>query len=193
MKKKNLLIGVIACIMLSILAIGGTIAWLTDQEQVTNVVTVGNVNIEIIEDWDEKDGRNIVPGVDVTKVATVKNNGANPAYIRAKVILSNEYFNEYVDIDFNIAGPDYKWFKDGDYYYYTKIVPPGEITEALFSKFVLSETYIEPPIGGQPGFNIDVYAEAIQSQGFEPSDTSSVEFKNAILDAFDNYTQQTAP
>ena len=193
MKKKKLILAVTGCLLISILTIGGTLAWLTDQEQVKNVATIGNVNIEINEEWEPEDGLNIVPDVDITKKPSVKNIGANPAYIRAKVVFSDSYYNDYVELDYNLNDTNGQWFRNGDYYYYNQIVIPGESTTPLFTQFKLSSNYIEPPIGVNPGFDIDVYAEAIQSQGFEPSENTEASFASAILDAFRNYMQPATP
>lgn len=183
MKKKKLLIGLVGCLFLSLLAIGGTLAWLVDDAKVTNTVSIGKVDIEINETWDETDGQDIVPGVYIDKIPTVKNIGKNPAYIRAKVVITNDYFTDLLEIDFN----NENWFKEGEYYYYKEIVNINTSTKPLFTKFKLSDDYIEPQDSENPGFNIDVYAEAIQSEGFEPEDNTEAKFRDAILNAFNNY------
>ena len=103
--------------------IGGTLAYFTDTDEATNVVTFGNVKIEQMEQ--ERDGsefvqnQNIVPAVltkltkdNVTvngytfpirslagnyndKIVSVKNTGTNPAYIRT--IIAVPSINGYDD------------------------------------------------------------------------------------------------
>ena len=46
MNKRKLLLVALSLCMVAILAMGGTLAYLTDTDAKTNVFTVGNVNIE---------------------------------------------------------------------------------------------------------------------------------------------------
>ena len=77
--------------------IGGTLAYFTDTDTETNKFTVGNVKIGIVEkgekdgqevDWAEAD-KELIPGTstvnNVTKSVTVKNVGANDAYMWIEV------------------------------------------------------------------------------------------------------------
>ena len=53
--------------MVGSLAVGGTLAWFTDTETATNVVTMGNVDITLSEDGGE-DGAIIDGGLEYTDV-----------------------------------------------------------------------------------------------------------------------------
>ena len=77
--------------------IGGTLAYFTDTDTETNKFTVGNVKIDIVEkgekdgqevDWAEAD-KELIPGTstvnNVKKSVTVKNVGANDAYMWIEV------------------------------------------------------------------------------------------------------------
>ena len=76
--KKRILILALAAIMVGC-AIGGTMAYYTNQNAVTNVITAGNIRAEL-QEWADLDMtvpyKNpedaIMPGDDVTKVVTVK-------------------------------------------------------------------------------------------------------------------------
>lgn len=61
------------------LAIGGTVAYLTDRSTATNPFTMGDVEIELNEDF--VDGSQLMPGVDIKKEATITNTGKNDAYV----------------------------------------------------------------------------------------------------------------
>jgi len=61
------------------IAIGGTVAYLTDRDSKANVFTVGNVGIELVEDFEQ--GSKLTPGVDVNKDIQIKNTGANEAWV----------------------------------------------------------------------------------------------------------------
>ena len=114
--KKKLVLSLAAAALVGTLAVGGTLAWFTDTETATNVVTTGNVDIA----WFEGDGNvekkitdkytgiqfgtetPVTPGQNLDKEARIKNEGKNAAYIRAKIVFlegENEISKpEYMDI-----------------------------------------------------------------------------------------------
>ena len=47
--KKKLVLSLAAAAMVGTLAVGGTLAWFTDTETATNVVTTGHVDISVME------------------------------------------------------------------------------------------------------------------------------------------------
>lgn len=61
------------------IAIGGTLAYLTDRDSEANVFTVGNVEIDLNEDFEQ--GAELIPGVKIEKEATITNTGINDAYV----------------------------------------------------------------------------------------------------------------
>ena len=80
MNKKKLVV-VIACLMMTLtLVVGGTLAYFTAEDNATNVFTVGNVNIDLIEEY-EQDSE-LAPGLKINKDVSVKNTGSKPAYVR---------------------------------------------------------------------------------------------------------------
>ena len=96
MKKKIVAICLVAC--LAVIAIAGaTLAYFTDTKKAENTFTMGNVKITLDEtDIDDPDGDrvtkndyNVYPGQTVVKEPIVHNVGANDAYIRATVNVSN--------------------------------------------------------------------------------------------------------
>lgn len=76
MKKSNKVIAVVLSLALLLTAVGGTIAWLTDKDKAENVFTVGNIDIEILDDetridaYRIKDGRFSLLEGDVSAKAT---------------------------------------------------------------------------------------------------------------------------
>lgn len=85
MNKRKLLLVALSLCMVAILAMGGTLAYLTDYETETNVFTVGNVDITLDEDFEEDSL--LVPGIDVNKDVYVTNVGTEPAYVRVHVAI----------------------------------------------------------------------------------------------------------
>lgn len=78
-QNKKFLIGILSVCLIAVMAIGGTLAFLTDTDEVTNTFTVGDLKIDLTEpNWDnENDGKNLVPGDTEVKDPTViekKNN-----------------------------------------------------------------------------------------------------------------------
>lgn len=107
MKKKI----VALCLVVALAAtaiIGGTLAYFTDTDEETNTFTVGNVKIDLIEQQKTENGlkpfeqnKVLVPGTSkdgnaVSKIVTVKNTGANDAWVWVdlkipKYLVSSEY------------------------------------------------------------------------------------------------------
>ena len=108
MMKKNLLIAATAIALVGLVLVGGTLAWFTDKDEATNVVTMGNIDILVWEDlpdttnvgwtaewYGDKTGvaegdrgilyAGVMPGSYVTKAPMISNLGANNAYMRTIV------------------------------------------------------------------------------------------------------------
>ena len=122
MKKKIITLCLVIA-MLSVAVIGGTLAYFTDEEQARNEFTIGNVEIDLWEVVGQVDGADtpntklpettlgqgddgdtvqeyapIMPGDEMKKVITVKNEGTEPAYIA--ISIKHELyrtFNTYID------------------------------------------------------------------------------------------------
>lgn len=108
--KKKLALSVAAAALVGTLAVGGTLAYLTDYETATNTITTGNVDVMIKETnpgaKDEDDGytsiavpgsgvtySSVEPGVKIAKDPLLIYKGDSKAYIRYK-------------INVNVAGED---------------------------------------------------------------------------------------
>ena len=110
--KKKVLILTLCIALLAVAAVGGTLAYFTDTEEVTNTFTVGNVKIELLESQllraegitDEaiaadaegyaaylaQAGKNILPGISVKKAPYIRNTGSNNAYVRLRMLIPVE-------------------------------------------------------------------------------------------------------
>lgn len=77
MKKKAL--AAASYVMVAALAIGGTVAYLTDRDNATNTFTMGNVDIELNEDFEQ--GAELLPNVKIDKKVTIENTGKSDAYV----------------------------------------------------------------------------------------------------------------
>lgn len=84
MSKRKILVLATALCMVAILAVGGTLAYFTDSDYDKNVMIVGNLDIDQVEDWDE--AGILAPGdVAIKKNVHVENNGTVPAYVRVLI------------------------------------------------------------------------------------------------------------
>lgn len=154
MKKK---IATIAVLLLCLGMLGyTTIAYFNTQNTARNVITAGNIDIELQETAINGDGKeilfqesqerfNVMPGEEVSKIVRVKNTGNNPAYIRIEVqkdIKLADGQNGEVDlglIRLDFDSDNWTLGEDG-YYYYNQPIAAGESTAALFRNVTFDKT-----------------------------------------------------
>lgn len=89
MSKRKILLLAMAVAMVAILAIGGTLAYFTDEDDATNTFTIGNVDIDLEENFDG-DEANLQPGLDINKDVYVTNTGSNDAYVRVHIAIRSD-------------------------------------------------------------------------------------------------------
>lgn len=176
MKKKFLLLAMVA-ICAAILA-PGTLAYFTAEDEVHNVITTNSVDIKI-EEWQNEVGNpypdepiSVMPGVTVSKIATVRNMEAE-AYIRAKfeivitkadgsvMELSPETLASIITLTMN--GED--WLHkddDGGWWYYNAPVATGASTEAFFTEVVFDGSNMTNEYQNCK-VEINVVAQAVQT------------------------------
>lgn len=150
------LVLVVSLLALLLVVAGGTLAWLTAQDSVSNTFTPAHVSCEVTESFD---------GTVKSKV-NVKNTSDIVAFIRVKLVTyrvnkDNQRIGGTAEIDFT---PGTGWVKYGDFYYYTLPVAPNATPEtALIGTpgIELEDSYNDADGGKQV---IEVMAEAIQSQ-----------------------------
>lgn len=143
----------VALVLLLTLAVGGSLAWLVSNDDVTNSMVPGEVPITIHENFDGTTKSDVY----------VTNDGNIQAFIRVAIIANA------VDEQGNVTtgtAPVYnvntsKWTQIGNYYYYNGIVEPKGNTDALFTDSV--------EVNGE----INILAESIQVLGGVTSDGSA--------------------
>lgn len=149
MKKKIFVCAFIA-ICLSIVAYGTT-AYFSYEDTATNVITAGNIKIDL-QEWAIPDGGgdpvpfedviDVQPGMEISKIVQIKNIGGQAAWVRIFIDKSirladgveGEVDLSLIDYDLNT---EYWTEKDG-YYYYNTTLNPNETTEPLFTKVMFS-------------------------------------------------------
>ena len=145
--RKKLIAGAVVAICLSLLAYS-TSAYFTTEQTATNVITSGNIQIDLQETAITEDGEtvlfedsqerfDVMPAQTVSKIVKVKNTGDNAAYVRISVAKAIELAEgvtgepnvELVTLDFD----DENWTAKDGFYYYNEPLAPGATTEALFN------------------------------------------------------------
>lgn len=148
--KRKLLVLALFVVCLCVAAYG-TVAYFTAEDTATNVITAGNIQIELEETAVSENGElapfedlsGVMPGTDVSKIVQVKNTGSQPAYVRIqmeKVITLAEGAQGEADgslLSCDLNEEDWT-YKDG-YYYYKESLAPGAQTEPLFTKVTFSK------------------------------------------------------
>ncbi len=166
MKRKLVAIfGVIA--ILAILSIG-TYAYFTTEQNAHNVITAGNVKLEIHEKTATgedfpKEGIIVMPGDTVSKIVTVENTGDHPLYLRIKLTegVNDEALTADDCLDININRSC--WLEKDGYYYYYRALQSGETTEQLFSEVYFDINNVDNKYLGKY-FTLNVSASAVQSE-----------------------------
>lgn len=182
MRNKKLITMVVAVTLIAVVGVGATLAYFTDNDAAKNVVTMGHVDIELDEphfDKEKDDEGNPVPGFDGTednKISDVVPGQVVPkdptitvqkdsedAYIRAQVEYKGLTAEQIAEMKLTLE-PDWTEGTDG-YIYYNKIVKAGDQV-VLFKEVNIPKTWGNDV--ADMTFEINVNAEAIQADNFEP-------------------------
>ena len=146
MKLNRKWIMVLALVMSMAMATTGTLAYLTDRDSEANVFTMGNVEIDLNEEFDP-DGAELIPGLDITKKPTITNTGKNDAWVWATIAIPSKLDSE--DASKNIVHFNYSkasveeglwsWMDD------VKIAQKIDDTDILYNVYtVLYNTALQP-------------------------------------------------
>ncbi|MBE6677848.1 MAG: hypothetical protein E7597_03535 [Ruminococcaceae bacterium] len=170
--KRRILSLSILILMLSVLSYG-TYAFFASDDIATNVITMGNIDITIVEQSDDgtgvlvpfEDVVGVMPGESVSKIVRIQNVAENAAWVRIKVdttlaLADGELSNNthiLMDIDYNTNDWEYR---EG-YWYYPHPLEAGAVTPPLFTKVVFAGEEMGNEYKKAQA-EIDVYAQATQ-------------------------------
>ncbi|EIF6296490.1 hypothetical protein LFJ66_001244 [Clostridium perfringens] len=184
MSKKKI-IGLCIASVLAVGSIGGSLAWFTSSDSVTNPFSTAstdnpsdpNSGIEIHEDFNKEDADNTLPGDKVKKQVNVINKATYDQLIRVKIEKvwkdakgepKNDLDTKNIILNFgdNLAdskGPkEGKWIEGSDgYYYYNGIVNPKGQTANLLESVTLSKDTTNEFKGLK--FDVVVDSEGVQA------------------------------
>lgn len=172
MKNKKILPLIMTVVLVGAVGIGATLAYFTDKDSETNVITMGHVDVDLDEPgFDNEDGEDdntitdITPGEKIVKDPTITvQEGSEDAYVRATIEYTGLTDTQIAELNIEINDG---WFLAADgYYYYNTKLSAGE-SAILFDEVVIPETWGNEM--ANKTFEIIVNAEAIQADNFTPS------------------------
>lgn len=161
--KSRLLMIAISAILLTVLT-QPTLAYYTAAGTATNVVTSGNIRLQIHEKTTDgsdfpKEGVYVIPGDIVSKQVTVENICDHPFFLRVKLVSSATSQALTPDECLKMDIDTQNWtYRDG-YYYYNTILRPGETTPALFTQVeIVGSKVNQTHIGSTLYLAVNAYA-----------------------------------
>lgn len=184
MSKKKI-IGLCIAGVLAVGSIGGSLAWFTSSDSVTNPFSTAstdnpsdpNSGIKIHEDFNKEDADNTLPGDNVTKQVNVINKATYDQLIRVKIkkVWKDAKGEEKPDLDTKNINLNFennltdsnkpeegKWIEGSDgYYYYNGIVNPDGQTANLLESVTLSKDTTNEFKGLK--FDVVVDSEGVQA------------------------------
>lgn len=172
MKKKKILTMVAAVALVAVIGVGATLAYFTDKDSKTNVVTMGKVDIKLeepvfSENYDGNTITDVKPNQSIVKDPKITvEDGSLDAYVRAKIVFEGLNQDQIDDILPLIDIDTEKWFLSTDGYYYYQAPMTAGASDYLFQSVKIPEKWGNEVSGLT--FKINVFAEAIQADSFTP-------------------------
>lgn len=176
--KRKLLKVLLPLSIISMLTVGISYAAFHAEKRTTNVITIGDVDVKLIDIYSRPEA--VAPGEVVDKIVTAENSGNNDEYVRIKLnkVWTDINGDEVRDLDPDLIEISFsnadKWINGNDgYYYYQEPLKPGEKAPNLLDSFKLALNY-KPSNNEKIQGNIIVSAEGIQSDNFKPEETNGL-------------------
>ena len=187
METKKLKKLLLACGLVAALGVGATLAYFTDQESATNVITMGHADVDLDEPnfEEDKEIEDVKPGDVITKDPTVTvATDSLDVYVRFRVSFTgltqtqiNDLMSKNADGNYNYLNIDtsdwtevYNSTENVYYFYYVGGDENGKLTAGdvvtLFGTVTIPEKWGNE-IAGKT-FNIVVGADAVQADNFTP-------------------------
>lgn len=185
--KRRTVVALASCLAVAALAVGGTLAYLTDEDRAANTFSAGRVTTTV----DEKlDGG-------VKSEVRIQNTGTVDAWIRAEVVITwqdaggniygkvpiaeSDYAIEYAFQDLEVFGDASsagEWVKGTDgFYYWTKPVAPGGYTGEL----IKTCSYLASKVPEGYSLSVEVLGSGIQDTPSDAFDDWSGEASGLVV------------
>lgn len=165
--KARLILIALTAIFLTVLT-QPSLAYYTTVGRATNVVTSGDVQLQIHEktaggaDFPEE-GVYIIPGDIVSKQVSVENICNHPFYLRVKLVSAstNQSLDPKEALKLDIDTDN--WTEKDGFYYFDHILEPGETTPCLFTQVEIVGSKVDQThIGSTLSLTVNAYA--VQSE-----------------------------
>ncbi len=165
-------------------AVVGTFAFSESLGQADNYISIGTFKVDLIDIFENN--RLTLPGDTLNKDVSMINNGNRDAVVRVKLSPSwtpaydaqaNELLTGAVTVTMGpTAAADWTYL-DG-WYYYNKILKPGETTSLLVDALQLQPVSNDLHAADYSGavYNLNISGEAVQAEIAAAADTWAVEF-----------------
>lgn len=177
MTSKKKILTTLSVVLILGLAVLGILAYLTDQDGDVNVMTMGEVDIEQTEVFEQ--GIDLYPGEVVTKEVTVKNVGKSDAYVRTwfafempmEGVIEPSWAENAPDLKYvtteKIGDTEYKIFV----MYYDKMEADTAVDSLKGVKMLESATNEDVAKYGDT-YEVLVFSQAVQTNGFDDAETA---------------------
>lgn len=167
--KKKIAKTLLLCSLVGIVGVGGTYSYFTGHDEVDNSVTVGHLTTEVREDYPDNQKITIdkTSNPSVKKVVSVTNNvnggkGSVPCWVRVELTYSNSDIASGLILQ-GLNTTD--WIKDGDWYYYKKVLGTGETTSNLITGYSIDTNRVNSRYKDYiKDFSVNVYEESVPSE-----------------------------
>lgn len=186
MKEKLLKMSALFLMSAGILFTLGTTAYFSDFAGKVNTAATGSVTTEIDEDFPDPTPTPVENNPSYEKKIRIGNFPGNEkgfnadCYVRVMLSYSDNDIGKGVDI---LGLDTANWIYDAEdgYYYYRNIVPEGAATTPLCTGFRINAEKIDDTYKDNlQDFEINVYEESVQAEGFSDYESAWSYFKNPI-------------
>lgn len=191
-KKSKLILFALSLTAVAAVGAGATLAYFTDSTAVENVITMGKVDIDLEEpnfdpDDDDNEITNVLPNQLIVKDPTITvAEDSEKCYVRTRLTFSDNLTEkQQAELLENINIDKELWYLASDGYYYYKNAMSANEQVVFFSEVVIPERWDSEMAG--MSIHLNVSAEAIQADNFEPS----VDETTGMITAW-NYSDGTA-
>lgn len=124
---KKIIAIVLLVVLVAAISIGATLAYLTDRDSEVNTFTIGDVSIDLEEEFAQ--GSTLIPGVDIEKKPTITNTGKNDAWVWLT-------FAVPAALDVNTPGSDVGSINNVIHWNFRAATTEGYITEEKVQKAI---------------------------------------------------------
>jgi len=177
-------LALIVCLMAAFTLVLGAFAFFGDNGAAENYLPVGKLLVDLVDVFENN--KLTLPGDTVSKDVSMKNNGTMDAVVRIKLdpswdpaadSQSNPLLTDAVTITF---GPTFAqdWTLLGGWYYYNKILKPGESTSLLVDALKLQAVSNDLHAADYSGaaYNLNIKSESLQAAAAAAEDTWAVTY-----------------